>query len=475
MKPEIKKSIQKVNIKGWKKIYMEFGTDFLEISVPPGCVTLSMKDVSALADPRSSIEKALSAPIGSPTLENIVRKKGKPVSRLTVSIAVSDITRPVPYRGEKGILIPLLKRLESVGVRKENIKIVVGTGMHRPSTPDEKIEMFGESLTRDFHIFDHKCEDLQSLTQIRKTHRNTDVYVNTDFFAADIKIVTGLVESHFMAGVSGGRKGVCPALVDIRTIEKFHGPDFLESPYADNLILAGNPCHQEALDIAKAVGVDFTVNVTLDKNMKLTGVFAGDLEKAHAQAFQFMKDYTAIPLSQEFDIVLTHGGYAGRNHYQAAKAGCGALPAVKKKGTIIIAADNRDQEPIGSPEYLNLLRRLKILGIEAYIDLIKDPDRTFTKDQWEPEVWGRVLRKVGEKGLIYCAPQIPPEDYSLLPGRSGFDFLEKNKALSGRDAAQSMVQNSLLFVISRHLDKGIKPSLAFLREGPYGIPYLQKR
>jgi nickel-dependent lactate racemase len=438
-------------------------------------MTLSMKDVAVLKDPRSAIENALSSPIGSPKIENILGKKGKPVSRLTVSIAVSDITRPVPYRGKNGILIPLLKRLISSGIPKQNIKIIVGTGTHRPSTREEKIEMFGESINRDFHIIDHRYEDFQSLTRIRKPDINTDVYINTDFVAADIKIVTGLVESHFMAGVSGGRKGVCPALVDIRTIEKFHGPEFLESPCADNLILAGNPCHEEALNVARTVGVDFTVNVTLDKNMQLTGVFAGDLIEAHFEAYQFMKDYPAIPLGHEYDIVLAHGGYLGRSHYQMAKAGCAALPAVKKNGTIIIAADNRDQEPIGSADYLNLLRRLKTLGIEGYLNLIKNPAWKFTKDQWEPEVWGRVLRKVGEKGLIYCAPQIPPEDYSLLPGRSGFDFFRENKALSNRDVAQSMVQNSLLFVISRYLEKGIRPSLAFLQEGPYGIPFLRKK
>jgi hypothetical protein len=287
-----------------------------------------------------------------------------------------------------------------------------------------------------------------------------------------MRIVIGLVESHFMAGVSGGRKGVCPALVDTRTIEKFHGPEFLESPCADNLILEGNPCHEEALDVARTVGVDFTVNVTLDKDMRLTGVFAGHLEKAHAQAFHFMKDYTAIPLDRDFDIVLTHGGYVGRNHYQTAKAACAALPAVKKGGTIIIAADNHDPEPIGSSVYRDLSSRLKKLGPEGYVRMLSDPAWPFTKDQWEPEVWGRVLRKVGEAGLIYCSPQIPLEQYSHLPGRSGYKFLDESKAMFGREAGQVMVQNALFFAVFRHLEEGRRPSTALIREGPYAVPYL---
>jgi nickel-dependent lactate racemase len=473
MKPEIKRAIQKVATEGWKKVPLEFGDGFLELSVPPDCLILSMKDVQVLADPLRSIEEALSWPIGSPTVEEIIRNKREPSSRITVAVAVSDITRPVPYKGENGILLPLLKRLEGAGIQKQNITIVVGTGMHRPSTPGEKKEMFGESVVRDFRIFDHDCENPGCLTYMGKTQKQTDVYVNTVFFSADVRIVTGLVESHFMAGVSGGRKAVCPALVDKRTIEKFHGPEFLESPCADNLILDGNPCHEEALDVARTVGVDFTVNVTLDRDMRLTGVFAGHLEEAHSDAFRFMKGYTAIPLDRDFDIVLTHGGYVGRNHYQTAKSGCAVLPAVKTGGTIIIAADNRDQEPIGSAVYRSLSGQLKTRGAEGYLDMIRDPAWTFTKDQWEPEVWGRVLRKVGETGLIYCSPRIQPGEFSMLPGRSGYDFLEESEALIGREAAQAMVQNALLYLISRHLEEGRRPSTAVIREGPYAVPYLQ--
>jgi nickel-dependent lactate racemase len=474
MKPEIKRAIQRVDVKNWKKLPLEFGDGLLDLAVPPDCEILSMKDVAAVADRRKSFEEALSRPIGGPTIEDIIKNKQKPASRIIVAVAVSDITRPVPYKDEKGILLPLLNRLAALGVRRHSIIIVVGTGTHRPSTPAEKIEMFGEPIIRDYRILDHDCENLDSLSYIGKTKKQTDVYVNTAFFSADVRIVTGLVESHFMAGVSGGRKAVCPALVDRRTIEKFHGPDFLESPCADNLILDGNPCHEEALDVANTVGVDFTVNVTLDKDMRLTGVFAGHLEESHLEAFRFMKEYTAIPLERDFDIVLTHGGYAGRNHYQTAKAGCSALPAVKQGGTIIIAADNRDDEPIGSRTYRELIGRLKALGVDGYLKMITTPSWSFTKEQWEPEVWGRVLRKVGEDGLIYCSPQIQPHEFARLPGLSGHDFIERGGALSGREAAQAMVQNALLYAISRQLKEGGHPSTAVIREGPYGVPYLRR-
>jgi len=469
MKSDIQKRLKKIDTTGWKRVGLEFGQNFLQISVPRNCVELTMKDVPILADPKQEIEKVLSHPIHTSPLEEILRKKRKPADQLTVAITVSDITRPVPYRGEGGILIPLLKPLLSSGVQRQNIRIIVGTGTHRPSTPEEKVAMFGEAAVQEYLFTDHVCEDLDSLTYVGKTRRGTRVYLNRLFHSADLRIATGLVESHFMTGASGGPKAICPGLVDKRTIERFHSPEYLESPHADNLILEGNPCYEESLEVALTVGVDFIVNVTLDKNMRTTGVFAGDLERAHLEAYHFMKSYTAIPIDREYDIVLTHGGYVGRNHYQTAKAACAAVPAVKGGGIIIVAADNRDVEPIGGPEYRSLIHLLKLQGTEGYLNMISDPAWKFTKDQWEPEVWGRVLKKVGEEGLIYCTLEISREDHCILPGQCGLDFLPGRRKPS-LEMAQRMVQNAVGFAYSRYQGKGIEPTMAFIKEGPYGIP-----
>jgi nickel-dependent lactate racemase len=472
MKPELQKAIKKIDTNGWKKISVEFGRKALEVLVHPNCVELSMKGVPVLPDANAAIEKAFLNPIGSPTLEEIIRGKGKPPGEISVAITVSDITRPVPYKGENGILIPILKRLESSGIPKQNIKIIVATGMHRSSIEEEKVEMYGEEVVEQYRISDHDCENNDLLENIGKTRRGTNVYVNRDFYFSDLKIATGLVESHFMTGISGGRKSICPGLVDVKTIQRFHGVDYLENPNSDNLILEGNPCHEEAIEVSQTVGVDFIVNVTLDKDMRITGVFAGDLEEAHMSAFKHMKGYTAIPADCEYDIVLTHGGYVGRNHYQTAKAACGALPIVKKGGTLIVAADNRDTEPIGTPEYKSLIHLLKLQGIERYLKIISHPDWKFTKDQWEPEVWGRVLRKIGEEGLIYCTLEISEEDYCLLPGQCGLDFLRRKKKKPSLEMTQEMVQNAILFSVHRYRKRGVEPTMASIREGPYAVPYL---
>ena len=471
MHPEIRQTLREIETTDWKEIPVEYGRGILTIRVPRNCAILTMKEIPILSDPRAAIEEALSHPIGSPTLEEIIRSKGKPAAGLRVAVTVSDITRPVPYRGENGLLRPLLNRLEGAGILRQNIVIAIGNGMHRPSTPDERIEMFGEEILRDFTVIDHDCEDTASLTYVGKSATGGEVFVNSAFYATDLRIATGLVESHFMAGLSGGRKAICPGLVDKRTIEKFHSPAFLESPMAQNLILAGNPCHEESLAIARAVGVDFIVNATLDKDLRPTGVFAGHIEAAHAAASDLVRDYVSVLLEREYDIVLTHGGYVGRNHYQAVKAAHNALPAVRKGGTLIVATDNHDAEPIGGSEYRSLLHMLKIQGAEHYLRMIETPGWRFTKDQWEPEMWGKPFRKVGEDGLIYCSAQIPEEDFKIIPGASGYDFIEKNKAFgSVRQKARAMFQNAVVYAAHHPRFKGKKPTMAFIAEGPYAIP-----
>jgi lactate racemase len=472
MQPDILKTAQEIDTTDWREIPVDYGRRRFDVRVPPGCDILTMKEIAVLPNPRAAYEKALSHPIGCPPLTEIIRAKGRPAAELTAAVTVSDITRPVPYRGENGLLRPLLNRLEAEGITRKNITIVIGNGMHRPSTADERVEMLGEQFLRDYLVIDHNCEDLRSLTFVGKSGTGGDVFVNSAFIRTDLRIATGLVESHFMVGLSGGRKAICPGLVDKRTIEKFHSPAFLESPCAQNLILRGNPCHEESLAIARTVGVDFIVNTTLDRDMRLTGVFAGDLEAAHRAAGELIRETVSVPVEREYDIILTHGGYVGRNHYQAVKAAHNALPAIRKGGILIVATDNRDAEPIGGPEYKSLLHMLKIQGADRYLKMIEAPGWCFTKDQWEPEMWAKVFRKIDEERFFYCTHTIPREAYNLLPGRCGLDLLEGEGWCDPVQAVREMVENALRFAVADYRRKGVEPAVAYIREGPYAIPYL---
>jgi nickel-dependent lactate racemase len=471
MKKEIAEVITGTETRDWKKIKVDFGNDFVVIEVPADCEILSMPSMPRLVNSAAEITHALNQPIGSPTISEIIHSKGKPVEDLTVCITVSDITRPVPYKGEKGLLLPLLASIEQSGVKKENIVFVIGNGMHRHSTLEERIYMYGQGVVDNYRIVDHDCEDDDSMVLAAQTKRGTQVYLNKIFYESDVKIITGLVESHFMAGVSGGRKAVCPALVNTKTIQVFHSVQVLEHPKATNLILEDNPCHEEALEVAQTVGIDFMVSVTLDKRLCLTGVFAGALEEAHLAAYEAMKKSVMIPVEQPFDIVLTHAGYVGRDHYQSVKAAVNAMPAVRENGLIVMLANNMDVEPIGSREYKTFLHLFKILGPDGFNNILEHPDWVFTKDQWEPEMWGKPFRKVGMDGLIYCCPQIPQENFNIIPGPNGYDFIDGDADFaSDKQKATAMLQNAIIYAVNHPRFEGKKTTLAYIEEGPYAVP-----
>ena len=464
MKKEIAEVLNGSNTGDWKIIKVDFGDDYLDIAVPSSCEILSMPSMPCLVDSAAEITQALNQPTGSSTISEIIHSKDKPVEDLTVCITVSDITRPAPYKGENGLLLPLLALIEQTGVKRENIVIVIGNGMHRHSTLEERIYMYGREVVDNYCIVDHDCEDDDSMVLAAQTKNGTQVHLNKIFYESDVKIITGLVESHFMAGVSGGRKAVCPALVNTKTIQFFHSVQVLEDPKATNLILEGNPCHEEALEVAQTVGIDFLINVTLDKRLCLTGVFAGALEEAHLAAYEAMKKSVMIPIEQPFDIVLTHAGYVGRNHYQAVKAAVNAMPAVKEKGLIVMLANNVDVEPIGSQEYKTFLHLFKILGPDGFNNILQHPDWIFTKDQWEPEMWGKPFRKVGMDGLFYCCPQIPKENFDIIPGPNGYAFIEADAEFaSDKQKATAMLQNAIIYAVGHPRFAGKKTDLGLYR------------
>ncbi|HEX8042010.1 nickel-dependent lactate racemase [Candidatus Deferrimicrobium sp.] len=473
MRPDIADIIRGADIGQWKPVEIEYGDRTIEVLLPPGVKTLGMQEFPPLARPADEIRRSLEDPVGTPPLAKIIEAKGKPAGELTVCITTSDITRPVPYKGESGILDPLLRILQGCGVRRENVTLLVGTGTHRPSTAQEKVAMFGERVASEFRIIDHDCDDESMLTYIGRSRSGTEIHINRHFIEADVKIATGLVESHFMAGVSAGRKAICPALVSRKTIERFHGVQFLSSPKATNLVLEGNPCHEESLEIARKTGVDFIVSTVLNRGLELVGVFSGELEMSHDKAVELVRRVVAIPVEREFDIVLTHGGYVGINHYQNAKAACNALPILREKGFLILAACERDEDPIGPATYKTLLQLLKLQGPDGYLAALLNPAWKFTRDQWEPQMWGKVIEKIGEEGMLYCTFFIPKREQRLVPGTAGWDFLPDGIHAHDAEATQAMVRNALVYAYHHPKWKGGKPSVAFIKEGPYAIPCVQ--
>ncbi|NLG83886.1 MAG: nickel-dependent lactate racemase [Firmicutes bacterium] len=457
-------------VRSMQEIIFELSAARITVRLPQTAEVLRMNKAPPLSDPAGAIRDALVHSIGSPGLAEIVRAKlaANPVAKAVV--VVSDNTRPVPYRGEDGILWPVLAVLLEEGMRPENITVLVATGTHRPLTEKELRAMLDPRVFKcGIRIKNHDCRDKAALAYLGTTARGSKVYVNREYLAADLKILTGLVESHFMAGVSGGRKAICPGLVGEETTYIFHGAEMLSSPQARDLVLEGNPCHEEALEIARMAGADYIVNVTIDAHRRLTGVFAGDLEEAHARAVAHLKEYALIPVEKEYDVVVTHAGFVGVNHYQAAKAAVCAVPVLKPGGRLILVANHTDPDPVGSPQYRTLIHLLKMAGAEAFTALIQAREWVFIPEQWQVQMWAKVFTKIPMNHLIYFAPQLAAEDYAIIPAEDGNRFLPPNKRYR---AKSSLIARVVENAVAEIWQEGM--SMACLPDGPYGIPWVEE-
>jgi nickel-dependent lactate racemase len=419
-----------------------------------------------LANAPAAIAKALLAPLGTPPLSQIIAAAapGKPPAAKTATIVVSDITRPdVPYKGEASILHPILQALEAHGLLPRHITVLVATGTHRPSTPAEKVRMFGPEVVQRYPIIDHCATDAAVLRHVARTVSGTEVYINTHYLDADVKILTGEIKPHFMAGFSGGRKAICPGLANLETLQKFHSPQFLENPCATSLVLDGNPCHQEAMEVAERVGADFLINVTVNESKQVTGVYAGDWRLAFAQATAALAEAVRVPVTTPYEVLITIDSTI--NHYQAAKAAVGALPILVYGGTLIQVANSSDG--IGAVEYVRELECLQSLaGPQEYIAALFERP-TVLKDQWEVEMWCKVLEKVqGPAGLIYCTTGISAGDLEKLPLTSGY-------AYTGERELGRMVQSACQHTIAAWQQRlGRPPRLGVILDGAHAIPCL---
>ncbi len=456
-----------------KRISIKLGKEMIEVNLPDNTEILSTEQPKPLSNPAFFIQKALEDPIDSQSLDKIIEQKLKKNPQAKAVIVISDNTRPVPYKGKAGILWPIIEKLLAKNISNDRILILVATGTHRPLSEKELKKML------DPRVFDHRipiknhnCRDKDNLVYLDKTSRGSSVYINRDYIEADIKILTGLVETHFMAGASGGRKSICPGLIGEESIYIFHGAPMLASPKANDLIINDNPCHQEALEVAKKAGADYIFNVTLDQDFKLTGVFAGDLEEAHKQAVRQIIKYVTIPLDKEYDVVITHAGFVGINQYQTAKAAVVAIPALKPNGKLIMIANNNDKDLIGSEKYKAVLHLLKIIGAKQFNHLILSPDWTFIPDQWQVQMWCRLFSKIPPENFIYYSPRLSFNDYKIIPGVDGNIILPGSERYKGnfKNAAQ---------VIEKALEAAIcelksaaqeKIRIAYLADGPYGVP-----
>jgi nickel-dependent lactate racemase len=364
------------------RVRLDYGKTGLDVELPDANLigVLEMTPAPPLAEPTEAILAAISQPIGSAPLSEIA------AGRRDACIVICDITRPAP---NKDLLPPVLRALEFAGMPPDCITILVATGTHRPNEGGEIDALVGTDIASRYRIVNHECRNNAAHRRIGISPSGIAVDLDRTYCDADLKITIGLIEPHFMVGFSGGRKLIMPGVASFNTVQQWHCPKFLESPLATNGVVDGNPVHEEAAAIARMVRPDFLLDVTLDANNRITGVFAGDMEQAWRRGVDFAGRHVLSTVPRAADIVVTTcAGYPlDATFYQAVKGMVGALPVVKRGGTIVIAAECA--EGLGSPDFARTL--LETEDLEAFVRHISQPG-VFVPEEWQVEELAKVAR-----------------------------------------------------------------------------------
>ncbi|MYB47761.1 MAG: nickel-dependent lactate racemase [Dehalococcoidia bacterium] len=419
-------------------VNLAYGRTGLKVELPDDLTTvIEPTYVPSLPDQEGAIRNALRNPLGGgPTLRRLV-KPGQ-----TVAISVCDVTRPMP----SSTVLPVLLR-ELAHVPSEQVTIMIATGTHRPNTPEELDEMLGPDIARNYRIVNHSAFDTETLEYVGESSSGIPVWLDKAWLAADVRITTGFVEPHFFAGFSGGPKMVAPGLAGFDTIMQLHNAERIAHPMATWGVIHGNPIHDDVRDIAAMTGVDFSVDVTINRNRKITSVYAGDLFLAHEAACRSAKSTAMQQVESPFDVVVTtNSGYPlDQNLYQAVKGMSAAAKVVKEGGTIVCAAECSD----GIPDHGQYKKLLTMRDSpEDLLDMILT-DGHNVHDQWQVQLQAQIqLRASVYLKSGYLSPEQVREAH-LTP----IDSIEDTVAGELRES-------------------GNGARVCVLPEGPQTIPYV---
>ncbi len=378
------------------KVNFEYDRDGLEVTLPEHNLLAVVE--KELPDPEGEsawkVAEALARPWDTPPLADLAR------GARTACVLIPDITRPVPLRL---ILPPLLEALEAGGLQRENILLLIATGLHRPNEGAELEEMIGAEIAARYRVENHAALDGPAHVNLGMTRNGTRALVDRRLVEADLRVTVGLVEPHFMAGFSGGRKLVCPGVCAEETIHAFHGYEILNSPTATNCRLEGNPVHAMSTEIAWMAGIHFSVNVVIDARRRLRAVAAGALEPAFHAACTAAADLTVVEVSGKADVVVVSGGGypLDTTWYQAIKGLVAAEAVVKPGGVIIQAAGLRDG--VGSADFARLFTEMESLA--DFRRAIATPGY-YRSEQWELQLYARVAEKAR---IMLYSHNVPPD------------------------------------------------------------------
>jgi len=422
------------------KIKLAYGKTGLEINLPDDAsvTVVEPRYVDGLPDQAGAVRHALRQPLGSPPLRAVAKPSDK------VGIIFSDITRPTP----NDLILPILLG-ELDHVPDERIVLFNATGTHRPNTEAELRTMLGGEIVDRYRIVQNDANDRDSHVLVGRTTGGNNIWIHSEFVACDVRIPTGFIEPHFFAGFSGGGKAIMPGLALLETVMCNHSAENLDSPLARWGITHGNPVWEEVHEAAAMVQPAFLLNVTLNRDKQITGVFAGGFEGAHAQGCAFAKEKAMIPVREPYDIVIgSNSGYPlDLNLYQSVKGMSAASQVVKEGGSIIIAADCWDGIP-DHGEYGRLLFEAE--SLQSLLETIRAPGFQ-RQDMWEAQIQALISLKAD---VYFYSHNLSDEQIKgalLRPCRD--------------------VKATVAKLLQEH---GPGATLCVLPEGPQTIPYIRK-
>lgn len=333
-----------------------YSKTYLEFTLPAGmrATVAESRPVPPVPDPEAAVAEALAHPVAAPPLRELARPGDR------VCIVFTDVTRASPDH----LLVPaLLRELEAAGVRDEDITLLCGIGMHRPSTPEEKVAKLGAEVAARYRVIDNEPRNPDALIDLGVTPGGVPVQVHRAAVEADLLVATGIVEPHQYAGYSGGRKTVAVGAAGEALIAHTHGPAFVDHPGTRLGRIDGNPFHEAVTEAARRAGLRFILNAVLDDEHRILRVAAGDPEAAFLELVAFARTVYEVPIPQQYDVAIGGVGFPkDTNLYQASRAPSylhfAPTPVVRKGGYYIIPArcEEGAGEGVGEQRFFAALR-----------------------------------------------------------------------------------------------------------------------
>jgi lactate racemase len=420
-------------------IDLKYGKTGLSLDLPGDIdVTLiKKKTMPVLTNSEGAIKAAFANPVNCKTLHEEVK------GCRSCCILICDITRPVP----NGLILPpLIKELVDAGMGPDSITILVATGLHRPNEGEELRELVGSDWVLDtVTVANHFARRDDDHEYVGTTSGGIEIRLDRRFVQADLRIVVGLVEPHFMAGYSGGRKIVAPGVAHEKTIRSFHCARVLEDFKAANCILEGNPLHVAQMEVVQMVGRCLAVNTVINEDRHISFVNFGEIVASHLEAVSFVRPYAEIHLNTKFKtVVTTSAGYPlDKTYYQTVKGMVGALEILEPGGNLIIVS--ACSEGMGSPDYAEAQLCLTDKGPERFLHGIIEK-KYAAIDEWQTEMQVKAMKR----GNIFLYTEGLTKSQQVLTG-------------------VTMIKSPLAAVIESVKTQGDR-RVAVIPEGPYAIP-----